>query len=151
MNKVAVAVASDSSVTMSTSAKILRSYPTAEKILPLDLPHRVAVLHSGSTELLRVPYAVLLGEWKRSLERPLDRVSDYARSFSDWVEQQTGLFDDANQSHFLEWMLRDYFLAGMPAQQSHWAAGVRREQPSGYRDTAARPLDPAGSSAACRY
>jgi hypothetical protein len=100
MNKVAAAVASDSSVTVSSGAQILRSYPTAEKIFPFSLPHRLAVLHSGSTELLRVPYPVLLAEWHRALAVPLPRVLDYAESFSRWVEAQTGLFDDANQNHF---------------------------------------------------
>lgn len=111
MNKIAAALASDSSVTMSTGNQVLRSYPTAEKIFPLTHPHRLAVLHNGCTELLRVPYAVLLAEWHRTLTAPLARVSDYATSFLMWIEAQTGIFDDANQDNFLEWMLRDYFLA----------------------------------------
>lgn len=111
MNKVAAAVASDSSVTMSNGNQMLRSYPTAEKIFPLPLPHRLAVLHNGSTDLLRVPYSVLLSEWQRSLGDPLTRVSDYSESFTRWVEAQTGLFDDANQDNFLDWVVRDYFLA----------------------------------------
>lgn len=111
MNRMAAAVASDSSVTMSSGNQILRSYPTAEKIFPLALPHRLAILHGGCTDLLRVPYGVLLSEWHRSLTTPLGRVSDYADSFSCWLEEQTGLFDDANQTNFLDWILRDYFLA----------------------------------------
>jgi hypothetical protein len=76
MNKLAAAVTSDSSVTMSGGSKVLRSYPTAEKIFLLVLPHRLAVLHSGDTELLRVPYAVLLVEWQQSLREPSNRVAD---------------------------------------------------------------------------
>jgi hypothetical protein len=38
-------------------------------------------------------------------------VADCAGSFSAWVEEQSGLFDDASQTQFLVWMLRDYFLA----------------------------------------
>jgi hypothetical protein len=60
VNKLA-AVASDSSVTVSDGNKVLRSCPTAEKIFPLPLPHRLGVLNSGRTGLLRVPYAVLVG------------------------------------------------------------------------------------------
>ena len=111
MNKVAVALASDSSVTMSSGKQILRSFPTAEKIFPFALPHRLAVLHSGSTELLQVPYVVLLGEWHRSLTTPLARVSEYAEAFCRWLEGLSGLFDDASQEAFLDWMIRDYFLS----------------------------------------
>jgi hypothetical protein len=111
MNKLAAAVASDSSVTMSDGDRPLRSYPTAEKMFPLEVPHRLVILHNGSTDLLRVPYAVLLEEWAASLTEACRTVCDYAVSFTAWLEQQTGLFDDANQTWFLDWLLRDYLLA----------------------------------------
>lgn len=111
MNKTAAAVASDSSVTVSDGERPLRSYPTADKIFPLDGPHRLAILHNGCTDLLRVPYGVLLYEWSGSLASPLARVRDYAASFTSWLEAQTELFDGPNQAWYLEWMLRDYLLA----------------------------------------
>ena len=112
MNKLAAALASDSSVTLTRNGEIKRSFLTAEKIFPLGQPHRVAVLSSGDSELLGVPFALLLAEWGRSLgDEPRGRVSDYASSFCSWVEQQTGLFTTEAQDDYLGWVLRDYFLA----------------------------------------
>jgi hypothetical protein len=111
LNKLAAAVASDSSVTLSSGNVVRRSFPTGDKIFPLRQPHLLAVLHSGDTELLGVPYIVLLGEWARTLpDERLRLVSDYAASFGAWVEDQTELFTEKVQDGFLEWILRDFFL-----------------------------------------
>jgi hypothetical protein len=112
LNKVGIALASDSSLTISRFSETRRTFPTADKITPLPEPHRIAVMHSGSTELLEVPYGLLLGEWSRSLpSEPLPRVADYAAAFVSWLGDQKGLFDEQAQCDYLEWMLRDYFLA----------------------------------------
>jgi hypothetical protein len=112
MNKLCVGVSSDSSVTLSGSDGTRRTFPTAEKIMPLPVPHNVVVLHSGSTELLSVPYSVLLGEWARTLPNsPLSRVADYRTHLEAWLLDQVGLFTQDAQDQYLKWILRDVFLA----------------------------------------
>jgi len=111
MNKAAVALASDSSVSLTAGTQLRRSYLTAEKVFPLAPPHRLAVMHNGDTELLGAPYAVLLLEWLHGLDKPLAEVSDYARSFVEWVEAQAGMFDTESEDRHLRWMLDDYYRA----------------------------------------
>ncbi len=81
-NGYGVAIASDSAVTMGGT----RTYETAEKIHPLDDPHRLAVLHGGAVLLLRMPVGVLIDQWKASLGSRLQSVEGYRDSFLIWLE-----------------------------------------------------------------
>jgi hypothetical protein len=84
LNGFGVAVASDSVVTMGGTQ---RTYDTAEKVIPLSFPHRMAVLHSGSVRLHGLPYSVLVAEWASTLgEVPLRSVDQYRSSFISWLE-----------------------------------------------------------------
>ncbi len=80
-NGYGVAIASDSAVTMGGT----RTYETAEKIHPLDDPHRLAVLHCGSVLLLGMPVGVLIDQWKASLGSRLQSVEGYRDSFLIWL------------------------------------------------------------------
>jgi hypothetical protein len=112
MNKLCACVSSDSSVTLSGSDGTRRTFPTAEKITPLPPPHSILILHSGATDVLNVPYSVLLGEWIRTLpDAPLDKVSDYRVHLESWIIEQKGLFTPEAQSQYLTWILREKFLA----------------------------------------
>ena len=59
LNGFGVALASDSAMTLGNK----RTYETAEKVIPLPAPHRIAVLHSGSVTIHGMPYSVLVNEW----------------------------------------------------------------------------------------
>jgi len=84
MNGFGVAVASDSVVTMGGTR---RTYDTAEKVIPLNFPHRLAVLHSGAVRLHGLPFSVLVAEWASSLgDVPLRSVDQYRSSFISWLE-----------------------------------------------------------------
>ncbi len=112
LNKLCAVASSDSSVTLAGPDGPRRTFPTAEKIFGLPSPHKILVLHSGSTELLGVPYSVLLGEWIRTLpDSPLSKVSNYREHLETWVPSQSELFTKEAQDDYLSWMLRDYFLS----------------------------------------
>ncbi len=112
MNKLCVGLSSDSSVTLVGPDGPQRTFPTAEKVTPLPAPHSVAVLHSGSTELLGIPYSVLLVEWMRTLpEQPLDTVAAYREHLVSWIAGQQRLFPSEAQDEYLGWIIRDFFLA----------------------------------------
>ena len=90
MNGFGIAVASDSVVTMSGTR---RTYDTAEKIIQIPTPHRLAVLHSGNVRLHGLPYSVLVAEWASSLgESPLRSVEQYRSSFVSWLESNQQWF-----------------------------------------------------------
>ena len=88
-NGFGVGMASDSAVTLVSSEKPDRTYETAEKIFPLPMPHRLAMLTSGASLLHGLPFDVLLKEWIRSLgdarESQLRSVELYRESFLSWL------------------------------------------------------------------
>lgn len=95
MNGFGVALASDSAVTLGQS----RTYDTAEKVVPLPMPHRIAVLHAGAVRLGNLPYSVFVGEWIRQLgPKPLRSAEAYQRSFQDWLSNNPQWFSEDAES-----------------------------------------------------
>ena len=109
MNKLGLAVASDSSLTM-TRGDNRRTYASAEKIFPLGPDHKVAILHSGVVEFMEHPFAVLLTEWVKSLQRPFGTLDDYVDSFCSWLAHRQDLFPEESQAVFLESLVTKYLL-----------------------------------------
>ena len=109
MNKIGLAVASDSSLTM-TRGDNRRTYASAEKIFPLGPVHKVAILHSGVVEFMEHPFEVLLTEWMKSLQRPFGTLDEYADSFCSWLSHRQDLFSEEAQANFLENFISEYLL-----------------------------------------
>ena len=109
MNKLGLAAASDSSVTISRGNN-RRTYASAEKIFSLGPDHKVIVLHSGTTEFLDHPFEVLLTEWKKTLNRPLQKLDDYVDNFINWISHRQDLFSEDLQNEFLKNLAREYLL-----------------------------------------
>ena len=77
-----IALASDSAVTMGHR----RTFETSEKIYPLPMPHRLAVLHSGNVMFHGLPFGTIINEWILSLgEVRLRSVSLYVDNFNSWL------------------------------------------------------------------
>lgn len=77
-----LAIASDTTVTIDGKS----THDTAQKIHPMRLPHRMAILHAGAVNFHRMPYGVLIEEWIRSLgDVQLRHVDAYVNSFVDWM------------------------------------------------------------------
>jgi hypothetical protein len=97
LNGFGVAIASDSAM---TTGRGNRTYQTAEKIVPLPPPHRVAVTHSGSVRIGNLPYSVLVGEWARQLgDKPLRSIRAYQDHFLDWLESNDQWFAGETESN----------------------------------------------------
>jgi|688.fasta_scaffold05066_5 hypothetical protein len=89
INGFGVALASDSAMTLGET----RIYDTAEKMVPLPLPHRIAVMHAGRVRIGNLPYSVLVSEWARQLGNKALRSADaYAKSFQDWLSNNPQWF-----------------------------------------------------------
>ena len=109
MNKLGIALASDSALTIQLGDN-RRTYGSAEKIFQIGPEHKVAVLHSGSTEFMGYPYEVLITEWRKTLTRPLSTLRAYADSFVRWLSHRPDLFSQEVQEGFVEYHAREYFL-----------------------------------------
>ena len=109
MNKTGVAIASDSSLTM-TRGDNRRTYASAEKIFPLNKNHKVAILHSGPVEFMEHPFEVLLTEWSHSLTKAFGSIDEYADSFCNWLSHRQDLFPEESQLEFFEDLVTNYYL-----------------------------------------
>ena len=104
MNGFGVALAADSAMTFGES----RIYDTAEKMIPLPLPHRIAVMHSGRVRIGNIPYSVLVSEWVRQLgNKPLRSAEAYAQAFQDWLANNPQWFPANSQSRDALSFIRD--------------------------------------------
>lgn len=96
MNGYGIAIASDSALSLGS----IRTFETAEKIYPLKLPHRLAVLHCGSVNFGGIPFPVLIADWKRQLaDKALRDADAYAENFLDWLEHHTEWFSDVRHEN----------------------------------------------------
>lgn len=103
MNGFGVALASDSAMTVGGRT---RTYETAEKIIPLPEPHRMAVMISGNSRIGNLPYSLLLGEWTRQLgPKALRSSKSYYEHFIDWLESSSQLLaEDTEQTQVLRFV-----------------------------------------------
>ena len=150
MNKIGIAIASDSSLTMSRGDN-RRTYASAEKIFPLDKSHKIAILHSGTVEFMEHPFEVLLTEWSKSLQRPFGTVEEYGESFCNWLAHRQDLFSEEAQLAYFEDLLTGYFLevrrallknleeGGIPS--SEWATEATLSRVNDFLDSDIEYLD----------
>ena len=105
-----VAVASDSVATLQAGSD-RRTVATADKIFELGSDHRVVAMTNGEARFAKVPLSLLISEWSRSLVGPFPAVTDYARSFVDWLTTRGDIFGSDSQNAFFAWQVQDYFLS----------------------------------------
>jgi hypothetical protein len=104
MNGYGVAISADSAVSLGS----IRTFETAEKIYPLMLPHRIAILHSGSVNFGGIPYPVLIADWKRQLPtKPHRDARAYKDNFIDWLEHHSEWFSDTRNENQFTWFVED--------------------------------------------
>lgn len=105
-----VAVASDSVMTVQRGSN-RKTISSSEKLFGLGKAHRLILMTNGESRFMRIPWGVLVPEWRRTLDAPLDTVDDYARHFIEWLTTPGELFSASVQEQHFLWMVRDYFLA----------------------------------------
>jgi len=76
-----------------------RTYDGARKIIGLEEPHRVGVLHSNAVNFHGVPYETLLENWLHGLpDQRFATMIEYAESFASYLSDSMSLFMDDTQS-----------------------------------------------------
>ena len=113
-NGFGVAVASDSAVTLGNQ---IRTYEDAEKIHPLEDPHRLAVLQSGSVSLLGMPVGVMLEDWRNSLGARQRTVEGYRDNFLTWLQDNLNNWTTSTERDGRAWW-------GLDAELRHLGAAV---------------------------
>src|SRR5579872_1870062 len=92
MNKLAVALAADSAVTIGHS-KGQKIYDTVNKLFELTKHHPVGVMIYGNAELMDVPWELIIKLYRKELgPKSFATVAEYATNFFEYLEGKTTLF-----------------------------------------------------------
>lgn len=106
INKSAVALAADSAVTITNPNGKTKIYNGAEKLFALTKYHPVGIMVFGSGTLCRVPWEVVIKEYRKKLgKKCFSTLDEYTEDFFQFLEQEERLIPHD---------LRDLFLA------NHW-------------------------------
>jgi hypothetical protein len=90
MNKLGIALAADSAVSVGRGDKI---YHHAEKLFSLQSNTPVGIMIYGCAEIMAMPWALLINSYVQHMGgRRLDRIEQYAEKFFRFVESSASLF-----------------------------------------------------------
>jgi hypothetical protein len=109
MNKLAVALAADSAVTVETEAG-QKVYNTVNKLFTLSKYEPVGVMIFGSAEIMRVPWEALIKLYRAKLSiRKFPTVKAYASDFIKYLETNRTTFTLPEQRRYFRDTVRQYF------------------------------------------
>lgn len=98
MNKMAVALAADSAVTVKHGKKI---YNSANKLFMLSKYHPVGIMIYGNAELMEVPWEILIKQFRKKLgTKKYDRLEDYAQNFIDFLNNNDFIDNNCQERYF---------------------------------------------------
>jgi len=89
LNRVGVALAADSAVTISSRFGDPKTYNSADKLFVLDERWPVAVMIHGSAEFMGIPAETIIKRYRESdRNRKQDKLEDYARQFAEFMKHE---------------------------------------------------------------
>jgi len=109
MNREAIAIAADSAVTL-TIEKDQKTFQSANKIFKLSRYHPVAIMISGNTNLLRVPWETIIKVYRRELgTMEFDFLKEYAYNFIDFLNKRNSFFEEKEQEYHVYKTIYSYY------------------------------------------
>ncbi len=108
MNKIAVALAADSAVTIKTSEGP-KIYNT-NKLFMLSKYRPVGVMIYGNAELMNVPWESIIKIYRNKLgKQKFDTLKGYAKHFIDFFDKSNSLFPESEQEKYFYGSIVAYF------------------------------------------
>lgn len=105
MNKMAVALAADSAVTIGQ-----KIYNTANKVFTLSKYHPVGIMVYGNSELNNVPWELIIKLYRKKLGTDkFNTLPEYATALITFLRRRNMLFPVAQQLHYFERTISSYF------------------------------------------
>jgi hypothetical protein len=144
-NQLGIAVASDTILTVTRRSGARRTYENRSKLVELGKDHKVLVATHGNAVVNDVDISIVLREWSRSLEEPLDTLQDYVDGFKSWYSSSNDLFTEESETDLAEHILREGF-----AWMERWVRGIRGGSES-KRSIAESPLSGLASNLLDQY
>lgn len=109
MNKSAIALASDSAVTIITRGGH-KVYNTVNKLFRLSKHYPVGVMLYGQASFLGVPWETIIKEYRAHLGvKNFDFLEDFSADFIRFLGDKNPLFPESEQEKYIERMTRIYF------------------------------------------
>ncbi len=109
MNKQAIALASDSAVTMTheMGEKIKTS---ANKLFALSKYHPIGIMIYNNTDLMGIPWETIIKIYRNELDKKgFDSLKEYADNFIAFLDNGNPLFSDSVQKEYLSFAVYGYF------------------------------------------
>lgn len=129
LNKLGVALAADSTVTITTASGD-KTYNTTNKLFTLSKFHPVGIMIFNGTEFNGIPFELIIKEFRDSLgNRSKRTLNDYANAFVRFLRTKAHVTKEDQASNF-ENVMRDFALA------------IRKEFREGCRDSAIPITEP---------
>jgi len=98
-NRHAVAMATDSAITMSVGGEEKVSGP-ARKLFSINGSHNLGMMFYGNANLMGIPWKVIIGEFKNFLDdKPFDELGEYSSQFLKFLNT-SDLFSEKEQKNF---------------------------------------------------
>jgi hypothetical protein len=110
MNRLCVALASDSAITLGgEDGKI---YTSADKLFHLSTEAPVGAMIYGSASLVEIPWETIIKTYRKQFKRKaFDTVEGYADNFVKFLKKQRGMFSLSLQREKTELLIRTCFAA----------------------------------------
>lgn len=111
LNKAAVALAADSAVTIQQQ-KGQKIYNSANKLFMLSKYHPVGIMLFGDASFMGVPWETIIKEYRKILgTKEYPTIREYINNFTGFLDANTKLFPEAQQTAYLESDVSGYFLS----------------------------------------
>jgi len=109
MNKEAIALASDSSVTM-IGKENQKIFTSANKLFTLSKYHPVGIMIYGSAIFMDVPWETIIKVFRNNLNRKkFNTLKEYANAFIELLDNGNPLFPDSLQDDYFHASIHAYF------------------------------------------
>jgi len=108
MNKRAIALATDSAVTIGSSDKF---YNTANKLFMLSKYHPVGIMIYNNAEFMGMPWEIIIKQYRDSIgDQEFDNLQGYCNSFLNFLKNEALGLSDYEEIYFIKtvrWFLND--------------------------------------------
>lgn len=129
MNKLAVALAADSAVTINYPGQP-KIYNSANKLFMLSPEHPIGIMFYGAAEFMEVPLEIIIKNYSDRLNRKrFDTLKEYADDFLNFLrEENTSLFPGEQQDQYFQYVITLYFRVIYEDARNEFQEKVIREQ-----------------------
>ncbi len=129
MNRMGVALAADSAVTIGSEAQ--KIYTSAEKLFQLSEAAPVGIMVYGNAGYVSLPWETTIKAFRRKLgDAPRRTIADYASEFVSFLRDNPELFPEANRFHVMRELVLGAF-AAVRAKRKELLDNKRKQKKNG--------------------